>query len=79
MSLDTLGALIYALAPPTNFALDKFTDDLVVEVVYGCPLYALANVLLLFCLQCQLNKDLLKLLVHKVDTELLKPVFLRKK
>ena len=27
---------------------------------------------------CQLNKDLLQLLIHKIDTELLKSIFLHK-
>lgn len=31
----------------------------------------------LFCLECELNKDLLELLIHKVDAELLKAILLQ--
>ena len=57
-------------------ALYEFADNPVVEVVYGYPFDALLHVLLLLCLESQLDEDLLQLLVHKVDAELLKPVFL---
>lgn len=64
------------LLTPTYLALNEFADDLVVEVVDGHPFDALLDILLLLCLQSQLYEDLLQLLVHKVDAELLKPVFL---
>ena len=57
-------------------ALNEFTDDLVVEVVNRSPFDPLLHILLLLCLQRQLNEDLLKLLIHKVDAELLKSIFL---
>ena len=57
-------------------ALNEFTDDFVVEVVDRGPFDPLLHILLLLCLQCQLNEDLLKLLIHKVDAELLKSIFL---
>ena len=57
-------------------ALNEFTDDLIVEVVDRGPFDPLLHILLLLCLQRQLNEDLLKLLIHKVDAELLKSIFL---
>lgn len=57
-------------------ALNELTHYLVVEVVNRGPLDTLLNILLLLCLQGQLNEDLLKLLIDKVDAELLKSVFL---
>lgn len=35
--------------------------------------------LYLLCLQCQLDEYLLQFLIHKVDAELFKAVFLKKK
>ena len=63
---------------PTDLALNEVTDNSVVEVVDGRPSDPLCHILLLLCLQRQLNEDLLKFLIHKIDTELLKPIFLQR-
>lgn len=55
---------------------NQVTDNLIIEVVYWGPVDSFLYILFLFCLQCQLNEDLLQLLVDKVDTELLKTIFL---
>lgn len=55
-------------------AFDKIANNLVVEVLDGCPLDLFTNVFLLLRLQCQFNEDLLKLLVHVVDAQLLERV-----
>ena len=49
-------------------SLNEITDDFVVEVVDLGPLDPLLYVLFLFSLQRQLDKNLLELFVHKVDT-----------
>ena len=51
------------------------SSDLV-EVLDRRPINLLSDVLFLFCLQCELNKDLLKLLIDVVDAQLLKGVVL---
>ena len=48
--------------------LDEVADNLVVEVLDGCPLDLLSDVLLLLGLECELDEDLLQLLVDVVDT-----------
>ena len=63
----------------THLALNELAHYLVVEVVDGSPFNPLLHILLLLSLQSQLNEDLLQLLIHKVDAELLKPVFLHGK
>ncbi len=70
--------LAHTVSMPTHLALDELTNYLVIEVVNGRPFDAFLDVLLLFRLQSQLYKDLLKLLVHKVDAELLETIFLSK-
>lgn len=57
--------------------LDEVTYDLVVEVFDGVPLDLLPDILLLLGLECQLNENLLQLLVDVVDTKLLERVVLR--
>lgn len=55
-------------------AFDEIAHNLVIEVLDWCPLNLLANVFLLLSLQCQFNENLLKLLVHVVDAQLLERV-----
>lgn len=62
---------------PLYLGLDEFTNNLIVEVVDGCPFDALLHILFLLSLQRQLNENLLQLLIHKVDAKLLKPIFLK--
>lgn len=59
-----------------SFALDKLTDDGVVEVFNRRPLDLLSNVFLLFGFESQFDKDLLEFFVDVVDTELFKAVVL---
>lgn len=47
---------------------------LVVEIVDGCPFDLLPNILVLFSLECELNEDLLQLLIDVVDAQLLEAV-----
>ena len=47
---------------------NKVAHDLVVEVLDGCPLDLLSDVLLLLGLERELDEDLLQLLVDVVDT-----------
>src|ERR1700676_1087017 len=58
--------------------LDEITQDLVVEILDGCPLDLLPNVLFLLCLECQFNEDLLQLLVDIVYAKLLERIILKK-
>ena len=55
---------------------DEVAHDLVIEVFDGRPLDLFPNILLLFALQRQLDKDLLQLLIDIVNAELLKGVVL---
>jgi len=60
-----------------TLALDQIAHRLVVKVWNLGPRNSLSFVLFLFCFECQLDKDLLKFLIHKVDTELLETVSLK--
>ena len=62
--------------PQTYLTLDEITHDFIVEVVDRAPGDSFCDVFLLFCLQRELDEDLLKFLVHKVDAELFESVFL---
>ena len=57
---------------------DEVTDDLVVEVLDRRPFDLFPDVFLLFCLECELDEDLLQLLVDVVDAELLERIVLRR-
>lgn len=59
-----------------SLLLDEVAHNLVVEEVDGSPLNALSDVLFLFGLEGELNKDLLKLFVDIVDAELFERVLL---
>jgi len=59
-----------------RLGLDQVAHDLVIEKADVRPADALLSVLLLLGLQRQLDEDLLQLLVHIVDTELLEAVLL---
>lgn len=63
--------------PRWTFLLDQVAYDLVVEILDWCPFDLLAVVLFLLSLQCELDKDLLQLLVDVVDAELFEGVVLR--
>lgn len=52
------------------FLLDEVANNLVIEEFDGRPLDLFANIFLLFCLERELNEDLLEFLVHVVDAEL---------
>jgi hypothetical protein len=54
------------------FLLNQVTDDFVVKILNMFPFNALPLILLLLRLQCQLNEELLKLFIAKVDAELFK-------
>jgi len=56
--------------------LNEIAHNLVVEELNGIPLDLFADVLLLLLFQSELDENLLQLLVHIVDTELLKAVVL---
>ena len=60
-------------------AFNEVTYNLVVEIVNRNPFNALLHILLLFSFQSQLNEDLLQFLIHKIDAELLKSIFLHHK
>mmetsp|Transcript_27233 Transcript_27233/g.38372 ORF Transcript_27233/g.38372 Transcript_27233/m.38372 type:complete len:670 (+) Transcript_27233:792-2801(+) len=61
----------------THFSFNKFTNDLVVEVVNLLPFDSFSFVFFLFALQGELNEQLLKLFVTQVDGELLKAVVIK--
>ena len=56
--------------------LDEVADNLVVEVLDGCPLDLLSDVLLLLGLEREFDEDLLQLLVDVVDTQLFEGIVL---
>ena len=56
--------------------LDEVTYDLVIEIFDGRPLNLFANVLLLFGLECEFDKNLLEFFVHVVDAQLLERIVL---
>lgn len=58
---------------------NEVTYNLVVEIVNRNPFNALLHILLLFSFQSQFNEDLLQFLIHKIDAELLKSIFLHHK
>ena len=60
-------------------AFYQVTHDLVVEIIDRSPADTLLDILLLLRFQCQLNENLLQLLVDKVDAKLLKSIFLSQK
>jgi hypothetical protein len=55
---------------------NQLANDRVVKVVDVSPRNALANIVVLLLLQCQLDEQLLQLLVAVVDEKLLKSVVL---
>ena len=57
--------------------LDEVAYDLVIEVLDRRPLDLFSDILFLFRLESELDKNLLKLLVYVVDTELLERVVLQ--
>ena len=61
----------------TYLAFNELTDYFVVKIIDWGPLDSLLNILFLFCFQCQFNKDLLKLLINKINTKLFKSIFLK--
>ena len=63
---DTRGALV----------LDQRAHHLVVKVFNRSPLDLLAGIFILFCLESQLNENLLQLFVDIVNTQLLERVLL---
>ncbi len=62
----------------THLWFNQIAADLIIKILNRFPLDALLLVLVLLGAQRQIDEDLLELLVHKVDAELLKAVFLRK-
>ena len=56
------------------FFFNKVTNDLVIEIRYGFPSNTLTAIFVLFRFQCQLDKELLKLLVTIINAKLLKAV-----
>ena len=60
-----------------SLLLDQVADNLVVEELDRCPFDLFPIVLFLFPLQCQLDEDLLQLLVDVVDAELFERVILK--
>ena len=66
--------LVQEIQQPLWPAFDERAHDLVVEVLDGRPLDTLRGILFLLCLERELDEDLLQLLVHVVDAELLKGV-----
>jgi hypothetical protein len=61
------------------FGFDQITTDLIVEELDRLPLDALSGIFVLLGLECQLNEDLLQLLVDVVDAQLLESIFLQPK
>ena len=57
--------------------LDQRAHHLVVKVLDRSPLDLLAGILILFCLESQLNENLLQLFVDIVDTQLFERVLLK--
>ena len=60
-----------------TLTLNEVAHCLVIKVRNLGQRDSLSLVLSLLCLECQLDKDLLKFLIHKVDTELLETVSLK--
>ena len=56
------------------FRLNQVAHNLVVEVLDGRPLDLLLSIFFLLLLECQLDKDLLELLIYIVDAQLLERV-----
>jgi len=65
----------------TNWLLrfNQITANLVVEELNILPLNAFGVVLFLFCLQGELDENLLESLVYVIDAQLFETVFLIKK
>jgi hypothetical protein len=59
-----------------GLSFDEVAHDLVVKVLDGLPLDSLLCVLFLLSLECELDEELLQLLVDIVDAELLESVVL---
>lgn len=57
-----------------SLSFNEITHDLIVEILNWRPLDLLADVFFLLSLQGELNEDLLKLLVHIVDAQLLEGI-----
>ena len=53
---------------------DKITNNLVIKILDRCPLNLLPGVLLLLCLESELNEDLLQLLIDVVNAQLFETV-----
>ena len=59
-----------------SLGFDQITTNFVVKVFNRLPRDVFSSILFLFCFKCQLNEDLLQLLIDVVDTQLFESVFL---